>query len=373
MKRLLLAALMGAPFFSMAQHSGVVDVFRQLENMSPYYSLLMEEYTHDINQDLNRSFMLNLQTGAAVMDTGEFTIGIVAGAGQGEIHSVGFDSPVMNDPNIAVIGSRAPTVFNGVTNPMLTFTFIDEEKGTPLFNPNTGEPLTFELQAPGGLDLPTAVTPSTAVTLGYGFGYGTEVRAYITPKFGAAVSAVSDDVSFSNDFAYGLSVKHDIATWIPSLHDKGWHLALDVAYSHFGAKTSANFVGVESFDVDFSDDYAVEVENTFSSLSYNLSTMGTRVFVGKSFSWIDFSAYAGVLSNSYEMSTEGGFEATLIDKSGNNPDEVLTIDGLSDFSGSATSFAYGVSTTIGTGWFRTSLAYTRADRNFVSLGFHFYL
>lgn len=372
MKRKIFAVLLCSPFALMAQHQNIVDIFHQIESLPPYMSTFMEEYTHDINNDLNRAFLFNLQTDAAVLDTGDFTFGIIAGAGVNIPHSVDPSSPLYDNYNIRMRG-QAPTVFNGVTDPTMTFIFMNPNTDKPLIDPTTGDAVLFDLDLPGGLDMPYAISPAGALSLGYGLGFGTEVRAYITPKFGAAAAAYSDDVAFKDDWAFGLSAKHDIATWIPALRDRGWHLSVDAAYSYFGISSQTDILGVDNISIDYAGNYDISIASTWESMSYQLNTYGARLFVGKSFSWIDFSAYAGYVTNSYSMSTQGGLVATLSDNSGSNPDETVVLENIADFEGSTSNMAFGASTTIGKGWFRTSLAYTYAQGDFVSLGFHFVL
>ncbi|NVK28133.1 MAG: hypothetical protein HWE14_08815, partial [Flavobacteriia bacterium] len=62
-----------------AQHANFQQIFYQLEELPGFYNSFIEEYTYDVNQNLNQSFFYNLQSTAEVMDTGEFSVGLLAG------------------------------------------------------------------------------------------------------------------------------------------------------------------------------------------------------------------------------------------------------------------------------------------------------
>lgn len=373
MKNTLTALSVACSAMAFGQHANIQSMFMQLENLEPYYSSFMEEYTYDINTDVNRSFFINLQSTASVMDTGEFAIGIMGGMGVKFPHLVTDPEHLLyNDRNLQ-FDEYVPTAFGPERSANLTFTFINPHTDAPAVNPTTGDIIQFEMETPNGLGSVFAVAPSAALTLGYGIGYGTEVRGYITPKFGAAAAAVSSDISISNDFAYGASVKHEISTWIPALQSRGWHLSADVAYSALTANINGGSAfGFSDFSTDMSDTYEASVTNNLEGFEYSLSTYGARIFASKTFSWIEITAFAGWMNNTYSMKTTGSVDATLVDKSGSNPDTHLKLDHLIDFSNSNASMLYGGSFVFGRGWFRYTLSYTYAQTNFASTGFNIY-
>lgn len=371
MRKIYLAALLGVGGFVQAQTVDMSFALDQMQSMPPYMSEFMKEYTRDLNENMNRSFWLNLQSTAEVMDTGDFEIGLLMGGGvlttPNEVES---NSPLFDNNNLNFSGP-VPTLFNNVEGSELIFTFKDPKTGQPLMNPDNGQVVTFSMQMPNGLGLGVSAAPSAALSLGYGIGFGTEVRAYITPKFGALAQSFSDKASFSNDFAYGLSLKHEITTWIPGMLNRGWHISADVAYSSFTTSVSGDLLDAASFTADFSDDYSVIVNNGITGMDYAISTYGARLFLGKSFSWIDFSVYGGYITNSYSMKSVGSMEVTIQDNTGGGADESTTLSNMFDFDDSKSEFLFGGSTTIGKGWFRTSLNYSFATAHFGTLGFHF--
>lgn len=361
-----------------AQHSNVQSIFTQLESLPAYYSEFLKEYTYDVNQNLNQSFFYNLQTSAEVMDTGEFSIGLLMGGGMTfPVHYVNRQtSPLFTNENLSIVSDEVPTLFNYNSETAIRFAFIDPSSGQEVVNPNDGSRVAFELAVPGGLGLDYVYVPSTSISLGYGIGHGTEVRAYVLPKFGLAAGAAGTDFAISRDFAYGASVKHEITTWIPKLLERGWHISADVAYSAMSASVAGAFLqDLESdLSADFNDNYTVEVTSALEGVDYDLSTFGTRLFVGKTFSWIELSAFAGWMSNTYSMASIGSVNATLIDNTGNNPDTELVLEDFANFSGSNSNPFYGASFVLGKGWFRLNAAYTYTSTGgqFVSTGFNFY-
>ncbi|NVK05454.1 MAG: hypothetical protein HWD92_11545 [Flavobacteriia bacterium] len=378
MKRFfLLVSLFGGISMS-AQHSNVQSIFTQLENLPSYYSEFLKEYTYDVNQNLNQSFFYNLQTSAEVMDTGEFTIGLLMGGGMAfPPHDVDNQtSPLFTNENLSLVNGEVPTLFNYQDETAIRFAFIDPSSGQEVVNPNDGSRVAFELAVPGGLGLGYIYVPSASISLGYGVGHGTEVRAYVLPKFGLAAGAAGTDFAISRDFAYGASVKHEITTWIPKLLNRGWHISADVAYSAMSASVEGAFLqDLESdLSAEFNDNYIVEVASALEGVDYDLSTYGTRLFVGKTFSWIELSAFAGWMNNTYSMASIGSVNATLIDKSGNNPDTELVLEDFANFNGSNSNSFYGASFVLGKGWFRLNAAYTYTSTGgqFVSTGFNFY-
>lgn len=378
MKRLFIGVALMATYTMSAQHSNVQAVFSQLENLPGYYSEFLKEYTYDVNQNLNPSFFYNLQTSAEVMDTGEFTVGILMGGGMTfPTHQVtNSSSPLFNNENLSIVSGEVPTLFNSRSETAIRFAFIDPSSGNEVVNPNDGSRVAFELSVPGGLGSPYVYVPSASISFGYGLGYGTEVRGYILPKYGMAAGAANSDLSVSRDFAYGASVKHEITTWIPTLLQRGWHLSVDVAYSQLTASVTGAFLQDldTELNADFNDNYSVAVASAIEGVDYDLSTFGTRLFVGKTFSWIELSAYTGWLNNSYSMASVGSVNATLIDKSGNNPDTELVLEDFANFSGSNSNLFYGASFVLGKGWVRLNAAYTyRSNRGqFVTTGLNFY-
>lgn len=372
MRKFYTLALIGLGGIASAQ-SGYSALLDQLDAIPPYMSTFMEEYTRDLNENMNPSFFINLQNNASVLDTGQFTIGLIAGGGVVGPNNVPFDSPLYDNDYLSFTG-RVPTLFSESSDADLIFTFRDEKTGMPLINPETGETFEFEIGVPGGLGLGTAVAPSAAVSFGYGLGFGTEVRGYLTPKFGAAAASFADGVTMTNDFAYGLSVKHNIFTWVPKLSEKGWSLSVDFAYSSLTTNIEGYLLGdAGTMTLDVDDNYTMEVVNNLNSVDYALSTYGARLFAGKSFSWVDLSIYGGYLSNQYSMASGGSIEFTLKDNSGTNPDETKELTDVFNFEGSQSRFIYGAAATLGKGWFRTTLGYTFANGHFGTLGFDFYL
>ncbi|TNE26734.1 MAG: hypothetical protein EP346_13590 [Bacteroidetes bacterium] len=371
---LSLGLICSAPL--MAQHSNFQQVFYQLEELPGFYNEFMEQYMYDVNQNLNQSFFYNLQSNAEVMDTGEFSVGLLFGAGRifppNSVYSR--KSPLYTNDNLSFTGGRVPTIFNGVKNGEIRFVFLDPTTGNPMVNPQNGADVEFYLSTPPSFNSRYAYAGSAAISLGYGIGYGTEVRAYITPKFGAALGSVSDELSATNDFAYGASVKHEITTWIPYLHSRGWHISADFAYSAFTANIRGKFVG--DFDteiaVEASPQYEILASSSVEGIDYSIATTGGRFFIGKTFSWIELSAYMGYLSNSYKMNSVGSISATLRDKTGSNPDTNLELKDFANYSGNNTSLFYGASTTIGKGWARWTLAYTNNGDHYGSMGINFY-
>lgn len=378
MNKFLISAALLTTFSVSAQHSNFQAIFSQLENLPAYYSEFLEEYTYDVNQNLNPSFFYNLQTSAEVMDTGEFSFGLLMGGGMTFPTNKVFDpnSPLFNSENMSIIGGQVPTLYNRYGATAIRFAFIDPNSGFEVVNPDDGTTVEFELAIPGGLGSSYVYVPSGAISLGYGIGFGTEVRGYVLPKFGMAAGAAADGISVSRDFAYGASVKHEITTWIPSLLNSGWHISVDMAYSKLSASVQGAFADdlQSELSADFNDNYAVSVSSSLEGIDYDLSTYGTRLFVGKTFSWIEFSAYAGWMNNSYSMASVGSVDATLIDKSGNNPDTHIELKDFAKFDGSNSNAFYGVSTVIGKGWARLNAAYTYTGTGgqFVTSGVNFY-
>lgn len=358
-----------------AQHANFQQIFYQLEELPGFYNSFIEEYTYDVNQNLNQSFFYNLQSTAEVMDTGEFSVGLLAGFSTvWPTHKVNDPShPLYNNDNLSFQGAEIPTFFNG-GDATIRFVFLDPNTGQEVVNPEDGSTVDFILETPAGLNQYAGSVPSAAVSLGYGVGYGTEVRGYIMPRFGLVASAVTDEVTISNDYAFGVSLKHEITTWIPYLHSRGWHISVDGAYSQLTASVRGAFVGdLESeITTDFSDDYEVIANANLEGLDYALSTYGSRLFVSKTFSWIEITAFGGYLSNTYSMNSVGSIEATLRDKSGSNPDTDLTLEDFADFKRTNTEMFWGASTTIGKGWFRFNFSYANTGNEFITTGFNFY-
>lgn len=376
MKATLLSTGLLCSIGLLAQHSTYQDIFYQLEEIPGFYSEFMKEYTYDVNQNINQSFFYNLQSNAEVMDTGEFSVGLLFGAGKTFPANFVRDrnSPLFNNDNLSFPAGEVPTVFNGVGDAEIRFVFLDPQSGNPVIDPQTGDAVELFITTPPSFSTGRVYTGSAAISLGYGLGFGTEVRGYITPKFGAALGSLTDDLSATNDFAYGASVKHEITTWIPYLHSRGWHISADFAYSAFTASLRGAFLDDVSTGIseEVTPDYEIIASSSIEGIDYSISTTGGRLFVGKSFSWIELSAYLGYMSNSYRMNSVGSISAILRDQNGNNPDEELELSDFANFEGSNSSIFYGGSTTIGKGWARWTLAYTYTGDHFATTGINFY-
>lgn len=333
----------------------------------------MNEYMRDFNENLNNQFFFASQSSSQVLDKGRWEFSIIGGSAY--LSESELSEPSITDlPNGGRIGFNGPvpSIFGSSETVPLIFTFSDPETGLPIINPFSGEQLSLSFDAPGGLGLGFGVTPSAALALAYGTGYGTEVKVYITPMMLSALGATEEGIGFQRDFAWGLQLKHDFATWIPGMKEKGYHLALAGGFSSYRLNLSTNLLDAP-LSTSITDSVSIKAIDNLSGANYELHTYGGRLLVGKTWGFIEIALSADYTANAYSMSSTGSLDIELVDPTNPSNDQYTELTGLLDFSGSNGSWGYGASLTLGQGWFRTALSYRRANTNFaaLSLQFHF--
>lgn len=343
----------------------------QLQKLPPFFSSFMSDYTKDVNENINNSFFFATQSSSQVLPSGDFQIGLTAGGGFIASQNVNRpDFTTYQSADQIYFSGQTPSLFGGSESSELVFLFKDPDSQQPLINPFTGESVEVRLEIPGGLGLGFGATPSAAISLGYGLGFGTELKGYITPKFLSFIGGEDQAISFSKDMAYGFQVKHELTYWIPKWYEKGYHISLSGGYSSYQLDVAPQFLS-DPFSTQFTDDVNISVTDNLQNVSYNLSTTGLRLLVGKSFKFAEITLSGGFTNNTFEMQSEGGLQVQIEDSNdpSNNRDTELT--GLMDFSGKNMNWGYGAAVTLGQGWFRTALSYRYATTHYAALSLQF--
>jgi hypothetical protein len=345
----------------------------QLQNLPPFFSSFMNEYMRDVNENINNSFFSSAQNSAQSLPRNSFTVGLVGGTGfltPRNINNPSFRDYPQNG-RIYFNQEQPPTIFNETEDAALIFQLEDPNTGKPLVNPNTGERIELSIPLPSGLGLGVGATPSAALAVGYGIGWGTDVNAYITPKFLSFVGASEEGIGFNNDLAWGLQLRHEISYWMPALKDRGFHISLSGGYSAYNLNVNTNLFDDPLVET-LSDDHTLTITDQLNSVDYSLSTYGGKLLVGKTFGFVELTLSADYTQNSYAMVSEGGFNVLIEDNNdpANNIETDLTK--MFDFDGSNSQLGYGGALTLGQGWFRTTLAYRRATIHYASIGFQFH-
>lgn len=360
-------------FFNVSFGQDYSFAIDQIKELPPYLGSFMDEYMRDINENLNNQFFFASQTSSVVLPKGGWEISVIGGGAyltSGEINSPTSDQ-LASGARVGFNSRFIPTVFGSSDPASLTFTFENPDSGKPLTNPFTGETVEISLDIPSGLGLGFGATPSAALQLGYGLGFGTEIKAYFTPMLLSIVGETEDGLGFSSDMAYGMQFKHELSHWIPGMKDKGYHLAIGGGYSVYQMELKTSFLS-DPLVVNLSDSIVLNANDNLEGASYELSTYGGRVLLGKTWKYFELALSADYTVNNYSMVSEGTLDIELIDQTGNTANLSESLSQLLDFDGSNTQFGYGASLTIGQGLFRTALSYRRANTNFAAISFQFH-
>lgn len=345
----------------------------QIQTLPPYMSAFMNEYMRDFNENINNQFFFASQSSSAVIGKGDWEFSIIGGSSflaEDEISNpTRFDLP----PNSNIsFNPRVPSIFGSDADVFMVFQFEDPNTELPLVNPYTGADVELSFDAPTGLGLGFGGTPSAALSLGYGLGFGTELKAYVTPMLLSLVGETDQGIGFDRDMAWGVQVKHEITHWIPGMYDRGWHIAVAGGYSSYQLDLSTNLIS-DPITSSLTDSVSITVTDNLEGASYELSTYGARLLIGKTFKWGELALSGDYTANSYTMTSNGSMDVQLVDLTGNTPDQSARLNGLMDFEGTNNNWGYGGSLGLGRGWFRFALSYRRASANFISMALQFHL
>lgn len=344
----------------------------QIQELPPFMSGFMKEYMRDFNENINNSFFFAAQSSSEVISKGSWELSLLAGSSilfPGEINN--YQVSDFSSNGRIFFNGGVPSIFGRSSSPSIVFQFEDPNSNLPLLNPFTGETVELEFDSPSGLGLGIGATPSAALSLGYGLGIGTELKVYATPMFLSALGTNEEGIEFTRDLAWGAQIKHEITHWIPGMYDRGWHIALAGGYSSYQLDISTSFLS-NPFSSNLTDSISIGVSDNLEGASYEVTTYGGRVLVGKTFRFGEFNLSVDYASNSYSMTSQGNMQVELVDATGNTPNLNSTLKGFMDFEGDNSTLGYGAALTLGRGWFRTSLSYRRANVSFAAIGLQFH-
>ena len=344
-----------------------LQIDKQVQEVPPVISAYVEGYIHDLSAYQGISYLNSISSTARVLP--QWAVGFSLRMGAGIATPYGFGLPA--SPNFEYTGA-SPSLFSEYEPGSLEFFLIDPDEGYRLVHPFTGEYIGFDMDFFEGAATGTAIAPSIIPTLTLGVGLGTEVSFGILPGLlKTALSDVGDEISIDKDMVYALGVRHDVFNWVPSLHDRNFHLTVGLNYSSTSIDIAASEETIGEMNNTSSDYF--RVENGLTGLEYSIKATGFEIMAGKSLGWVDLSVFFSSNSNKYTIESVGDlrFEYASDFYADNIVYDKTVLNNIIDVDGTVKRTLVGGAVQLNMGRFNISGKYAFSDEDYLSFGMGF--